>query len=44
MINVKLNATGVKLLRKLHKISGQLTLTPTGATTPALIQTLKFRS
>ena len=43
-IVVKLNGTGVKLLRKLHKISGQLTLTPTGSTKPALIKTLKFRS
>jgi hypothetical protein len=42
-ITVKLNRTGVKLLRKLHKISGQLTLTPTGATKPALIKTLKFK-
>jgi Putative Ig domain len=43
-IVVKLNGTGAKLLRKLHKISGQLTLTPTGSTKPALIKTLKFRS
>jgi Putative Ig domain len=43
-IVVKLNATGVKLLRKLHKISGRLTLTPTGSKTAALIKTLKFRS
>jgi hypothetical protein len=43
-IVVKLNGTGVKLLRELHKISGRLTLTPTGSKTAALIKTLKFRS
>jgi hypothetical protein len=42
-ISIKLNAKGVKLLRELHKINAQLTLTPTGATKPALIKTLKFR-
>jgi large repetitive protein len=43
-IVVKLNGTGAKLLRELHKISGRLTLTPTGSKTAALIKTLKFRS
>jgi hypothetical protein len=43
-IVVKLNGTGLKLLRELHKISGRLTLTPTGSKTAALIKTLKFRS
>jgi hypothetical protein len=43
-IVVKLNRTGVKLLRELHKISGRLTLTPTGSKNAALIKTLKFRA
>ncbi len=43
-IVVKLNGTGARLLRELHKISGRLTLTPTGSKTAALIKTLKFRS
>lgn len=44
VLTVKLNATGAKLLRRLHKISGQLTLTPTGAAAPALVRKLTFKS
>jgi hypothetical protein len=43
-IKIKLNHNAEKLLRKLHKISAQLTLTPTGAKTPALVKKLTFKS
>jgi hypothetical protein len=43
-ITIKLNGTGRKLLRELHRISGRLALTPAGAKKPALMKSLKFRS
>jgi hypothetical protein len=43
-IKVKLNHNGRVLLHKSGKLSGKLTLTPTGATTSAVIKVLKFKS
>ncbi len=44
VIEVKLGPGGAALLRKLGRISGKLTLTPTGAKRAAVIKVLKFRS
>jgi large repetitive protein len=41
---VKLNRAGAALLTKLGRVSGKLTLTPTGAKKAAVIKILKFRS
>ncbi len=41
---VKLNRGGAAMLAKLGKVSGKLTLTPTGAKKAAVIKILKFRS
>jgi hypothetical protein len=44
--NMKLNLTSraKALLKRLHKISGKLTLTPTGASAPTVTRTVTFKS
>lgn len=44
VVKLELNHYGVKLLRRSHRLSARLTLTPTGARKPAVIRILKFRS
>jgi hypothetical protein len=44
VIKIKLNHNGLTLLNKLGKLTGKLTLTPTGANKPAVIKVLKFKS
>ncbi len=39
-----LNKTGKHLLAKFHKLSAKLTLTPTGARTPATTKTITIRA
>jgi hypothetical protein len=43
-INLKLTAKAQRLLAQLHKISGRLTVTPTGATKPTVTRTVTFKS
>lgn len=43
-VNLKLTAQARALLKRLHKISGRLTVTPTGATAPVLTKTVTFKS
>jgi hypothetical protein len=43
-IKVKLNHAGLAPLNKLGKLSGKLTLTPTGTKTPAVINVPRFKS
>jgi large repetitive protein len=43
-VTLKLTGKAKTLLGKLHKISGKLTLTPTGAKKPAITRTVTFKS
>lgn len=43
-VTLKLNAKARALLRRLHRISGKLTLTPAGASKPTVTRTVTFRS
>ena len=43
-VTLTLNAKAKALLRRLHKLSGRLTLTPSGASKPSVTRTVTFRS
>ena len=43
-LKITLNTTGKHLLAKYHKLSAKLTLTPTGARTPATTKTITIRA
>ena len=43
-LKITLNTTGKHLLATLHKLSAKLTLTPTGARTPATTKTITFKA
>ena len=43
-VTLKLTAKAKALLARLHKISGRLTLTPTGASKPSITRTVVFKS
>jgi hypothetical protein len=43
-VKLALSRQAVRLLAKLHRLSGQLRITPTGATRPAITKKVTFRS
>jgi hypothetical protein len=44
VVTLALSRNAVRLLAKLHKLSGKLSITPTGATTPAVAKKVTFKS